>query len=208
MTVDDGAAPYFQNRLLTLAVCKASIRRVAPEGSVIIGFAGDCLASSGYEDNSIVYAAVVSRRLTDGEYYSKRKHANRPDCIYRRSGERFVRKTKAVFHEGESHLEHDLGTTPHYHNAIVLLSEGAANFRYFGNRYPVQYEKKFPHLNNEIERLTQGHRVNHDPELYVELVRLKKQLWNVRSHLPNTPSPVKPGDVCDCNDDSVECDGC
>jgi hypothetical protein len=36
-----------------------------------VGFAGNCLRSEGYDDNSIVYAAVVSSRLTDGEYYSR-----------------------------------------------------------------------------------------------------------------------------------------
>jgi hypothetical protein len=63
MTVDDGGAPCVQDRMLTLAICKPTIRRVAPEGSVIIAFAGDCIGSDGYNDNCIVYAAVVSRRV-------------------------------------------------------------------------------------------------------------------------------------------------
>ena len=133
MTVDDGGAPCVQNGALTLAICKPIIRRVAPEGSVVIGFAGNCLTSSGYDDNSIVYAAVVSRRLAHGEYYTARRYAHRPDCIYRHSGERFVRKAKAMFHDGADHLAHDLGAPPHYDNSAVLLSEGTENFRYFGN---------------------------------------------------------------------------
>ncbi len=40
MTVDDGGAPCVQDGLLTLAICKPTVRRVAPEGSVIIAFAG------------------------------------------------------------------------------------------------------------------------------------------------------------------------
>ena len=32
MTVDDGGAPCVQDRMLTLAICKPTIRRVAPEG--------------------------------------------------------------------------------------------------------------------------------------------------------------------------------
>ena len=71
-----------------MAICKPSIRRVAPQGSVIIGFAGDCPSSSGYDDNPIVYAAVVSMRLAGGKYYSKREYADRPDCIYKRTGGR------------------------------------------------------------------------------------------------------------------------
>jgi hypothetical protein len=208
MTVDDGGAPCVQDGLLTLAICKPTVRRVAPEGSVIIGFAGNDFRSEGYDDNSIVYAAVVSRRLTGCEYYSKREYADRPDCIYKRTGERFARKAKALFHPGAGDLEHDLGTPPLYGNANVLLSRGAENFRYFGNRCPVQYKKKYPRLREEVEGLTQGHRVNHDPQLYAELVRLKEQLWKVQSTFASTPIPAKPGDRCDWDDDAVECDGC
>ncbi len=39
MTVDDGGAPCVQDGVLTLAICKPTIRRVAPEGSFSIGFA-------------------------------------------------------------------------------------------------------------------------------------------------------------------------
>lgn len=85
MTVDDGGAPCVQDRMLTLAICKPTIRRVAPEGSVIIAFAGDCMGSDGYEDNSIVYAAVVSRGVDNLEYDSGRRYAYRLDCIYRRA---------------------------------------------------------------------------------------------------------------------------
>lgn len=77
MTVGGGGAPCVQNGLLTLAICKPAIRRVAPEGSVIIGFAGNGIRSEGYDNNSIVYAAVVSRRLIRGAYCSK---ADRGRC--------------------------------------------------------------------------------------------------------------------------------
>jgi len=207
MRVDNGGAPCAQNGLLTLAICKPTIRRVAPVGSVIIGFAGDSLRSEGYFDNSIVYAAIVSERL-GGEYYSKREYAVRPDCIYKRTGNRFTRKVKAMFHTEPGHLEHDLGTPPLYENAHVLLSVGADNFRYFGNRCPVQYKKKFLLLRKEVEGLTQGHRVNHDPQLYKQLSALKKLLWKVPSPIARTPIPAKPDGRCDFGDDAVECGGC
>jgi len=204
MTADSGAAPCVRDGLLTLAICKPSIRRVAPEDSVIIGFAGDRLIGEGYEDNSIVYAAVVSKSLAHGDYYSKREYADRPDCIYKRTGKRFARKAKAMFHEEAANLKHDLGAPPHYGNAVVLLSK---DFRYFGNQCLVEYKEKFPRLRDEIESLTQGHRVNHDPQLYADLLLLKEQLWEVRSSIASTPIPSNPNGRCDCEEDAVECGG-
>ena len=165
MTVDDGGAPCVQDGLLTLAICKPTIRRVAPEGSVIFAFAGNCMDSEGYRDNCIVYAAVVSRRVPNCEYYSKRQYAHRQDCIYKRNGSGFALKAKAKFHRGPGDLEHDLGAAPDYPNA-VLLSDGVRDFRYFGTKCPVKYKKTFPRLRRLIERLAEGHRVNHDPVLY------------------------------------------
>ena len=52
MTVDNGSAPCVQDGVLTLAICKQTIRRVAPEGSVIIAFAGDCNARRRYPASS------------------------------------------------------------------------------------------------------------------------------------------------------------
>jgi hypothetical protein len=204
MTVDDGGAPCVQDGLLTLAICKPTIRRVAPEGSVIIAFAGDCMVSDGYEDNCIVYASVVSRRVDNREYYSERQYAHRRDCIYKRSGGGFARKTEAKFHHGPGDLEHDLGPPPLYPNA-VLLSDGAKSFRYFGNKCPVQYKQRFPRLRKLVERLTEGHRVNHDPVLYKELLRLKKELWRARSPHVGTPVPQADG-RCECNDVAVVCE--
>jgi hypothetical protein len=50
MTVNEGGAPCVQDGLLTLAIYKPAIRRTAPEGSVIIAFAGDCMGGEGYHD--------------------------------------------------------------------------------------------------------------------------------------------------------------
>ncbi len=146
-------------------------------------------------------------RLTNQEYYSNRRYAHRRDCIYKRSGSGFALKAKARFHHGPGDLEHDLGAAPDYPNA-VLVSEGATNFRYFGTKCPVEYKKKFPRLADEIERLTEGHRVNHNPALYKELVRLKKLLWKARSVM--VESSALPGAVgrCKCDDIAVECPGC
>jgi len=85
---------------------------------------------------------------------------------------------------------------------------GAVNLRYFGNQCPVQYKKKFPRLREEIGGLMQGHRVNHDPQLYDELLALKKLLWKIPSAFSHTPIPAKPDDRCDWDDDALESDGC
>ena len=82
-TVDDGDAPCVQDRMLTLAIRKPTIRRVAPEGSVIIAFAGDYMGSDGYEDNSIVYAAVVSKGVPNSGCW---RYAHWRDCVYGRAG--------------------------------------------------------------------------------------------------------------------------
>jgi hypothetical protein len=206
MTVDDGGAPCVQDGILTLAICKPAIRRAAPEGSVIIAFAGDCMASEGYEDNCIVYAAVVSRRVDNQEYYSRRRYAHRRDCIYKRSGSGFALKAKARFHHGGGDLEHDLGAAPEYANG-VLVSYGAENFRYFGAKCPVKYKKKFPRLRKLIKRLTEGHRVHHDPDLYEELVRLKELLWKVPPGIARTPVLSKSTRECECDNVAVMCDG-
>jgi hypothetical protein len=207
MTVDNGGAPCVQDGLLTLAICKPTIRRVAPEGSVIIAFAGECMKRDGYMDNCVMYAAVVSRRVPNRDYYSERRYAHRRDCIYKRSGGRFARKAGAKFHHGPGDLEHDLGVPPLYPNA-VLLSDGAKSFRYFGTQCPVQYKKRFPRLRKLVEQLTEGHRVNHDPELYKELLRLKKELWEIKLSIAQTPAVLQPDGRCDCNDAAVECGGC
>jgi hypothetical protein len=141
------------------------------------------------------------------EYYSQRRYAHRRDCIYKRSGSGFALKAKARFHHGPGDLEHDLGAAPDYLNA-VLLSDGAKDFRYFGTKCPVQYKKKFPRLRKVIERLTEGHRVNHDPELYKELLRLKKEIWKIKSTVAQTLVRPQPDGRCDCDDVAVECGGC
>jgi hypothetical protein len=207
MTVDDGGAPCVQDGMLTLAICKPTIRRVAPEGSVIIAFAGNCMSRDGYLDNCVVYAAVVSKRVPNREYYSERRYAHRRDCIYKRAGSGFARKAKARFHHGPGDLEHDLGLPPDYANA-VLVSDGAKNHRYFGTTCPVNYKKKLPRLRKLVERITEGHRVNHDPVLYKELVRLKKLLWMADAVKAKSWAFPEVVGTCSCDDIAVECPGC
>jgi hypothetical protein len=210
MTVDNGGAPCVQNELLSLAICKPIVRRVAPEESVIIGFAGDGLDSKGYRDNCVVYAAVITKKLEHGSYYTDPGYTERRDCIYERNGH-FQRRSDALYHPRPRDIVHDLGEPPAYGDANVLLSEGEVNFRYFRNRCPVLYKDEFLRVKEEVENLTRGHRVNHDPALYAELVRLKERLWKFESPLSSTPIASAPGGDCNCDDDdedAIECGGC
>lgn len=62
----------------------------------------------------------------------------------------------------------------------MLLSEGKENFRYFGDRCPIEYKSKYPQLNSLINGLGQGHRVNFDDGLKEELRQFMNQLWEAR----------------------------
>lgn len=206
MTSDDGAAPCVQSGLLSLAICKPVIRRTAREGDVIIGFAGDGLEGKGYLNNCIIYVAVVSKKLEGGSYYTHPRYAKRPDCIYRRVGREFRRKMKAAFHAAPGDLIHDLGIPPSYAEANVLLSESPKEFRYFGNQSPFNFKNDFSLLKLEIESLTQGHRVQHCPGLYAELLELKKRVWTFQSSVESSPVPLEPRDDCDSYDETMtEC---
>jgi len=185
LTSDDGAAPCVRDGILSLAICKPAIRSVAERGSIILGFAGNDL----YADNCLVYAANVTEHLDARKYFSEPRYATRPDCIYQWDGHHFERKSDARFHSSPAHFAHDLGEAPEYNRANVLLSEGAKNFRYFREKCPIGYKKENPHLESLIENLTQGHRVNFEPNLAAELRRFIPRMWDSPSAYPETPMP-------------------
>jgi hypothetical protein len=175
LTVDDGGAPCVHDGVWSLAICKPAIRSTAQEDNVILGFSGNDL----YKNNSLIYIARVTLPL-GGRKYFRDKYASRPDCIYEWDGRRFDRRPDAKFHSSLSDQEHDLGTHPNYKRATVLLSAGKENFRYFGDKCPVEYKSKYPRLKSLINGLGQGHRVNFGSELKKELQQFMKQLWQVR----------------------------
>jgi Nucleotide modification associated domain 2 len=197
VTVDNGGAPCVSGGILSLAICKPAIRSTAQPGNVILGFA----ANSLYCDNCLVYAANVTRHLDGREYFSLRKYASRPDCIYRWDDHRFEWKHDAKYHS-RAELEHDLGEFPEYGRANVLLSEQAQNFRYFKGEFRIGYKAKYPHLKSLVEMLGRGHRVNFDPELRNELRQFMKRLWNETSAHEQTAVPETPcRDRCNGGDD-------
>jgi hypothetical protein len=204
MTSDDGGAPCVWNGTLSLAICKPAIRSSAPEGSIILGFAANELDRR----NPLVYAAKVTSRLENGEYFKAPKFQGRPDRVYEWSHGRFSWRPNAKFHSSEN-LRHDLGNSPAYKRANVLISEGTENFRYFRCDCSLDYKTQFPELKRLIENLTQGHRVNLSTELRSEVELLVKQVFRMRSIHSRTPVPeVSCGHSCSRDDDAfrvIEC---
>ena len=171
LTVDDGGAPCVEKGLLSLAICKPKLRRTAEEGDILIGFA----ATSLHEDNRLIYVARVSERLENGEYYRSRKYNGRGDCIYKWENERFKPRADARYHGSPGDLMHDLGNPSEYLQAITLISRG---FCYFGASGTDSYKKAFPLVAKAVANLGQGHRVNHDPSLLVQLNKLAR--WSYK----------------------------
>lgn len=198
LTVDDGGAPCVCDGILSLAICKPAIRSTAKHGSIILGFAANCL----HKDNRLIYAAKVTKNLDGRKYFSESsRYADRPDCIYGWDGQRFEWKADSKFHSA-SDLQHDLGEEPRYKRAHVLLSEGTENFRYFGDACKIRYKNEYPQLTTIVESLGQGHRVNFGSELQKELSQLLRRLWAVPWRYRQTPIPRKPcRDKCGAGDE-------
>lgn len=169
LVVDDGGAPCVEKALLSLAICKPAIRRTAETGNLIFGFAANSLD----RDNRLIYVARVTRKLTDGRYFDDPVYRDRADCIYERKGPEFVWRKRSWYH-GPDHIHHDLGKSPNYSNANVLLS---SDFRYFGKSGSAEYKRKYPTIGLAVDALGRGHRVKHTPLLYKEFTQLADDLW-------------------------------
>jgi Nucleotide modification associated domain 2 len=59
MTSDSGMAPCVDQGVLSLAICKPSIRRRAQEGDIIFGFGGKALGET------LIYAAKIGKVVPD-----------------------------------------------------------------------------------------------------------------------------------------------
>src|SRR5947209_15138293 len=94
LITDNGGAPCVWRNVLSLAICKPMIRRVADNGALVFGFGGKKFSER------LIYVAEVSTQLAPGEYYRAREYANRPDCIYTDVEGQPQRKSGARFHAG------------------------------------------------------------------------------------------------------------
>ena len=194
MTVDDGGAPHVADGLLSLAICKPSIRRTACRGDWIFGFASNTLD----RNNRIIYVAVVTDKLVKGHYYQCAKFFSRGDCIYEWRSGTFNRRLNAAYHNRAGDLAHDLGDHPYYLKANTLSSD---DFRYFGEKGTSDYKTEYRSIAEAVESLGRGHRVYHLPKLREELIALKADLWLQESgtsgpHTPPNPSASHRGGAC------------
>ena len=156
MIVDNGGAPCVQDGLLSLAICKPQIRSTIDTKDFIIGFGSNAL------NNKLIYIAKITDKLLDGEYYKQEKYFYRDDCLYSFDGQQYSRREDKKYHISNN-TPNDEG------NDIVLLSD---NYRYFGKKSNDDYKNKYPILTKIINSLKQGHRLNHNTELFKKLSQL------------------------------------
>ena len=88
IATDAGSAPNYDPPFVTLAVCKPVIRRKASIGDLVLAFAGKPV--NPYEPHAVVWAGVVTERMTFSDYWSDPRFAGkkpdrcpRPDNFYR-----------------------------------------------------------------------------------------------------------------------------
>ena len=169
MTTDNGGAPCVRNALLSLAICKPDIRRMAKTGSIIFGFGG-----KDY-DERLLYVARVTDKSPTGSYYRDSRYSKRPDCIYElgKDGKTPELRKAAKYHTKSDERKRDVGIA--FEKADVLLSD---DFRYFGRDGTTDYKKQpqFAKIRQLVEGMRQGYRVNHLPELRSQLTLLKEQM--------------------------------
>lgn len=200
MTTDNGGAPCVAGGLLTLAICKPLVRSSAEVGDWVYGIGGVPLSGR------LIYIAQIDDKVINGGYYREEKYSNRDDCIYEYMNDRYCRRGNAKYHSGESNIETDLGKSDEgYPRANVLLSK---NFRYLGDKGITLGGMKgeYPGIKALLDTLTQGHRVNHDPDLVEELEKLHKELWDEHRDVMQVgePSHKDPSEVCSCDCGSEE----
>jgi hypothetical protein len=124
LVCDNGGAPCVHRGVLSLAICKPGIRKVAKEGDWIIGFGGKSVPEL---KGRLIYVARLTSVEVDGAYYKDPRYRGRPDRVYRVTDSGY-QHIGSGFHD-RSDLPHDMGSPPKFERARVLLSD---TFAYFG----------------------------------------------------------------------------
>lgn len=189
MIVDNGGAPCVQDGLLSLAICKPQIRSTIDTNDFIIGFGSNVL------DNKLIYIAKITDKLLDGEYYKQEKYFYRDDCLYSFDGQKYSRRENKKYHIGNN-------TPTDEGNDIVLLSN---NYRYFGNKSSNDYKNKYPILTKIINSLKQGHRLNHNTELFKELSQLIDETFSQKQLNILQPLNYNKSLNCSSIEETLEC---
>ena len=195
VVADTGGAPCVTVDLLSLAICKPTIRKSAEKGSLIFGFGG-----KNYEER-LLYIARITEKPEVGDYYRTGDYAKRADCIYREVDGKAVRKRTARYHVDTDHRRKDVGL--HFEHAFVLLSR---DFRYFGRKGTAAYKERFPQIREMIQGLTRGHRRYHSPALRKQLLVLQQEVWRRNRRLKiGLPTERNPGLRCNADSPSGRC---
>lgn len=189
MIVDNGGAPCVQDGLLSLAICKPQIRSTIDTKDFIIGFGSNAL------NNKLIYIAKITDKLLDGEYYKQEKYFYRDDCLYSFDGQQYSRRENKKYHIGNN-------TPTDEGNDIVLLSN---NYRYFGNKSSNDYKNKYPILTKIINSLKQGHRLNHNTELFKELSQLIDETFSQKQLNILQPLNYNKSLNCSSIEETLEC---
>lgn len=174
--------------LLSLAICKPSIRSAAHTRDWIFGF-GD---NDGLQ-NRLIYIAEVTGKLTNSTYYLASVFRDREDCIYSQDRRGFLQHRRgARFHGGDRDKERDVGDHPQYRKANVVLS---TNFRYYGRANSPAVD---PVLQTFVRGLIQGHRsrFDDDPGVLKALKTLRSDAWSVPTMKIGIPSHKDPRRKC------------
>lgn len=153
--------------MFTLSICKPAIRRKARENDWVMG-----ISPKGH-GHTLCYAAHITEKFGGEKYYSK-AFEHRADCIYRFDGDRFWLRPERVVHS-MSDMKTDVGRYPTYLNAVILRS-ARGSFWYYGKNAKNLPRSRYPQLRRRLNRLNQGHRVNHSKKVHEELKEIIRDL--------------------------------
>ena len=191
LKTDNGGAPCIFRNMLSLAICKPKIRKIAEDADIIFGFGGK------HYGEHLIYIAVVKERTKIGDYYRNHKFALRPDCIYRDKQGIPKLKANARYHTQSDEREHDVGL--HFERSYVLLSK---DFRYFGRAGTDSYKKDSPRVKAIVEHFGRNHRSKFTKGEISALLALKKAIWRRFRRKQNGP-PTDRDTTRPCNRDAL-----
>ena len=134
---DAGSAPNYDAPCTTLAVCKPRIRKVASVGDFVIAFAGQGV--NPYEPHTVVWAGIVSEKLTFSEYWNDARFAGkkpdrcaRPDNFYQPMDGGLLQVGNRV--HGPEHFNRDTG------GIYVLMFDPSWRFGANGPPLPEEFD--------------------------------------------------------------------
>ncbi|MBE0543662.1 MAG: hypothetical protein IH623_20140 [Verrucomicrobia bacterium] len=189
LTVDNGGAPYVTEDLLTLAICKPSVRAAADLGDWIFGF-GD----NQRIGNRLIYIAKVTGKLVNAAYYGASAFWSRPDCIYRWTKAGALKpKANPRYHGSPEDARKDVGRHPDYRRANVLLS---TNFRYFGG---ADCNLLSDEVQAYVHSITLGHRSDKSLGQFKRALKeLQVKVWRRYSDRSKIGEPTHPESRAKC----------